>query len=619
MGAPFTNKEWDAEADNVFDRSFSDLKKANPGKKVTHFDVWANLWVKYPMRHPLKWRCELRAMQEMWPGYLYLQKDGINNTWFMRIIKALNYHKFVNLMGCSSAGKTFGASAHCYFAWKVRPMNTSVFLSTTSGDAAEMRVWGTVKDLFDRDVFGKRAKWGVQLDYRKCIVLQGDQNDKSDRDYRDSISVVLIRHGSEGKNAIGQICGRKNTHVYWLCDEAAFMDHGIRQARGGLYSNHFVQYIGSSNEPYEGDPQYLDSEPYGEGFEQGWDTPGLDELEQWPTQRGVCVYFDGEKSPNLLAPEDKPAPFPALATREFIARNIEEDGIPDGPNYWRWVKGFPKRGIKQDTVLNIPLLQQYKANEQPLWLNTEYKVVAGLDLGFRADGDPCVADFAKMGRNAEDAQPLMAFEKDGVRLTPKMGDLGSYEQKIARIFLDECAKRMCHHVAADISGDGGLMVQAIEKEANSRGYTLTVFAISFSHAPDENVFYPVAGQMRRATEVCDRKVSQLWMGFRFLIQDRLVRGCDPRSKAVSELCARKVTQDEKKRWSVEKKKDMKKRIKKSPDFGDARVLCGECARRLGLQKTRAKSDKPRLTSPSEPSKVPARYTSAHSGKAYSRR
>jgi hypothetical protein len=224
-----------------------------------------------------------------------------------------------------------------------------------------------------------------------------------------------------------------------------------------------------------------------------------------------------------------------------------------------------------------------------------------------------------MGRNAEDAQPLLAHETETIRLVPKMNEEGTYEQKIAKAFLDECSKRQCHHAAADISGDGGLMVQAIEKEAQARGYQLAMHPVSFSHSPDENVFYPIAGQMRRATEIFDRKVSQLWMGYRFLIQDGLVRGLNVRSRAVNQLCARKVTQDEKKRWSVEKKKDMKKRIKRSPDDADAVCVLAYYARSLGLQKVRGATQKPKVGPKADPAKKPVRYTQGHSGRSYSAR
>jgi hypothetical protein len=553
----------------------------------------------------------LECMKEQWPDFLYLENGGIKNYWFQRQIKELNRNKFVNMIGSGSSGKTFSFSCYAYTFWKIRPMNTSVFISTTTGEAAEMRAWGTIKELYEKDRYGKRIKFGVQIDYRKMIVLQGDPNDKSDRDYRDSMSVISIRQGQEGRNAIAAICGRKNQHVIWGCDEEAFMDAGIRSGRGALYSNPFWQFGGLGNEPYEGDPLYLDCEPAGPGFEQGWDTPGLVDMESWPTMRGICLYFDGEKSPNMEAPKGQPPPFPKLATRQFIEDTIREDGgIPDGPLFWRWVKGFPKRGVKQDTVLTTAVLQEFRATEDPIWLDKNWKTVAGLDLGFRQDGDPCVADFARLGWGIE-GQQILAHEPDTVKLVPRLSDPGTFEQKIARAFLDECQKRACHDVAIDYSGDGGILAKEIIEEAHRRGYDLHVFPVSFLGAPDENARFTIAGKSQWAVDIFDRKVSQLWYSYRLAVQDGLIRGCQLRSRAVAQLTMRKCRQDERRRWSVQSKKEMKKTLKRSPDDGDSRVLCHECARLIGLQKRAVKSPEISLQEAKDLTK-PSRYSSGHS-------
>lgn len=603
-------KEWEIKRQLVKDGK---LDKRAP----CDYNVLLSLGRRMRNGHPVKHIVMLRAMELQWPGYLYLKKDGIENDFFQRQIKGLCAHKFLNMMGCGSSGKTFGFAAYGYTYWKMHPGACSVFISTTSAQASEMRAWGVITELHERDVYGKKIKWGIQLDYKKTIVLQGDPNDKSDRDYRDSISVVLIKPGNEGKNAIGSICGRKNSNVIWCCDEQPFMPAGIRDARGNLYSNPFAQFIGIGNEPEEGDPLYLDAEPHGEGFEQGWDTPGLVDMEEWPTQRGVCLYFDGEKSPNLKAEEGKPPPFPRLATREFINLNIAEDGgTPDGPNYWRWVKGFPKRGSKQNTVLTQEVLKEFGASEDPVWREKPFLSVAGLDLGFREDGDPCVADFGRVGYLL-DGGMVLAHEKDTVKLMPKLSEPGSFEQKIAKAFLDQCEKRQCHVVAADVSGDGGLMIREIEIEARKRGYTLEMYPISSLGSADDRIRYEIGGKFKTGVEMFDRRVSQIVYSYRLAVQDRLIKGCHPDSNAAKQLCQRRVKQDANRRYVIETKKEMKKRIKRSPDDGDARVYCYEAARLKGLQKTRV-NPTPELPKELQPKKGAA-YASRTTGRAYAKR
>jgi hypothetical protein len=80
----------------------------------------------------------------------------------------------------------------------------------------------------------------------------------------------------------------------------------------------------------------------------------------------------------------------------------------------------------------------------------------------------------------------------------------------------------------------------------------------------------------------DRMVSQLWGSFRIGVINQVVRGANPHSRAVQQLCSRKFKTDEGKRMSVEPKKDMKKRIKRSPDDADAVVLLHALALKHGL-------------------------------------
>lgn len=85
------------------------------------------------------------------------------------------------------------------------------------------------------------------------------------------------------------------------------------------------------------------------------------------------------------------------------------------------------------------------------------------------------------------------------------------------------------------------------------------------------------------------------MAYRLAVQNRRVRGVSLASQAVRELCERRVIQDEKKRWKVERKLDMKARSKHSPDRADSRVLALQAARSIGFDapKSLAEKEQPR--------------------------
>lgn len=531
-----------------------------------------------PFGTDIRWELCMNCMRMQWPGVLLLEINGYENTFAKRQLKALNRFRIVNFLGGASTGKTFMSAAYCYTFWKSSPWNTSIFLTTTSASAGEARTWGALKDLHKSDVY----KLGKRLDYLHLITLE-EHSDTGERDYRDSIAAVLIKPGNDGKNVVGAICGRKNQHVIWQCDEMPFLDVGILEARLNLLSNPFHQFIGIGNKPSEGDPLYLDAEPKGPKYPDGWKSIDPEKNKSWFTKSGICLYFDGEKSPNFEAPATEAAPFPRLLTREMREAIEIDSGGTDSPGYWTQVRGFPRAGDVQDTVLTVSLLRGKGCLEPPNWSSDpDIQVLAGLDLGFRKDGDPCVADFAKLGKDVT-GRRVLAHETDTVQLIPAVSSPLEFPDQIAHAFIDHASERNCHSVCLDISSDGGITSQAIERAARERKYVMEVIPISFMGTADERVMFTMGdGKRRPAKELFDRKVSQLWYSYRLSVQAGVIFGVSEFARATKQLCARKVSQDEDKRWKVEKKEDMKKRIKRSPDDGDARALVHENARRKGL-------------------------------------
>jgi len=535
-----------------------------------------------PFRHPIRHEFLIRCWNHQWPDFFVIEKDGVPNYWHVRMAKAFCRYRCVNLVGCASAGKTFVSAAYAHVLWKSNAMATSAYLSTTSAEAGEARTWGTVKDLQTRDKY----PFGKTISSLRVITLDEEtRNDEGDkeRDYRNCIKAVLIKSGQEGKNVVGSICGRKNENVLWQCDEMAFMDIGVLEARVNLFSNvaggNFAQFIGIGNAPSEGDPLYLDAEPFGNAFPDGWRSVDKDVHEHWPTKTGICLYFNGEKSPNMRVPKGKKVPFPRIMDQEGREAILTIAGGEDTPVFWKQFYGFPPSVDVPDKVVTNKLLESNGCFGEALWAGPGQKVLAGLDLGFREDGDPCIIDFGQIGSDTR-GKKILVCERDGIVLNPSQKSGREFENQIAKRVIAECRPRNCHDLALDVSGDGGMILQAIEREAREQKYQLNVTPISFSGVADDAVRIP--GEKRLPREIYDRRVTQLWMLFRASALNGVIRGCDPHSNAVRQLCSRKYGTDDKKRFTIEKKSDMKKRLKRSPDHADARVLCHFLALKMGL-------------------------------------
>lgn len=518
----------------------------------------------------------MNLMRWQWPGYIQLESGPYVNTFAHRSLRALSKYKLVHLMGAAGTGKSTLAAAYVETCWKFSPWNTSAFISTTTAAAGQARSWGIAKDLHRND----RHKVGKLVEYLTLITME-EAGGTENRDYRDAIKAVLVPRGggSESENAIAAIVGQHNTNVFWLCDELPFMPIGLLTGRLNVMANPFWQFIGLGNKPSEGDPMYQDAEPV-----NGWDSIDPDTATGWETRSGGwCEYLDGEKSPNLQVEAGKKPPFKGIMSQAMLDDIARSSGGTDTPGYWHQARGFPKTGMAHDTVLTRELMVKNKAFDPPIWSGERATVLAGLDLGFREDGDPCVLQFSKLGTEL-DGRKILCMDPDTVRLFAKVGSGDPFESQIANQCVEELMKRNCHHLELDISGEGGIISQRIAERARELNYPLTIYPTSFAGSPDEGVRFEVAGKMMLATDIFDRKVTQLWMAFRLCVGYGRIRGMSEHSRATRQLRMRRVITDEKKRMAVETKKKMKKRLKHSPDDGDACVLNASLAVRMGLPK-----------------------------------
>lgn len=531
-----------------------------------------------PFGHPFRPIILLNLMRMQWeddPTVFKIDHEGMKNPWAYRMVNRLCQTRFPVMMGAGSSAKSYMAAAYCYTVWKTQPWCTSVFFSTTSGEAAEQRGWGYIKGFHRADKY----KIGQLLEYKRSIVLEeGRINEKSaaERDFRNSIHLVLIKPGNEGDNALAAISGRKNDIVIWLKDESQLMTNDTSLAEANLCTNPFCQIIDLGNAPREGTQFYGTAMPFGPGHESGYKSIDLENDTGWPTRSGYCEWFDGEKSPNIGF---DPPPFKGLITQDSITEIEKRCGGRDTPGFYIQVKGFPHSADIRDTVLTHDLIWKNSADQPAIWagIGPAPLVIGGGDLGFREDGDPCTAHFGRIGSCADDKTRL-EFEPHTVIVAPSSTSKLPFEDQIALRYIEECDARGCREFMLDITGDGGIIhgrcVHYAERRINFK-------TVSFGGSPDD---LPIGGgDARKCCDVFDRKVTQLWYGLRMSVQNDLIRGMSLHSKSTDQLCARKVLhQGERKKISVEPKKAMKKRIKRSPDDGDATAVAHHLARSHGL-------------------------------------
>lgn len=527
----------------------------------------------------------------------------IVNTYFLNVIAFLCRNKSCSLTGPASASKTYGAGVYMLSSYYSAPSETMCMISTTSGTASEGRIWGDVKDLHRNANFEKhgiaKKDMGRIIDYLKCLTFDPDipfnttdqfMRDASNRDLRNGVQVIPIANDSKGEQALNTIMGRKNSYVLWAIDELPAMMRGVLRPRNNLEGNPFCQIIGIGNANLTSDPHGESCTPVG-----GWSNPAVTSTgtKCWEGKTMDVLYLDGDESPNdhpLINQEkviDKfKYPFPYLSnkiTRDAVAKNAGGGDRERGKltlDYLRFAKGFWYGNSAENTIVSDEYVQSYNADDSPIPFTYQgFHTYASLDCGWAAGGDENSATFIKCGI-ATNGKPQIEVEESSIVISPVVtGEDGrdEYRKLVAREFVRLCKQRnvLPQNAAIDISGDGGLMYKAITEEWKMTG----VIGLS-SLEPSQNPKYA-------------NKVTEYWFSVREIIASGYVRGYNTEANYAMDLKSRFFTSEGRGTSKVEKKKDMKKRIHRSPDHGDSFSYCAYLVKtKFGAMKRMAKDKSP---------------------------
>lgn len=529
----------------------------------------------------------LKLVQMIWPGQVELFKKWrhfqsgdevvIWNTDFIRIFKALCESKRVALTGSSSSGKTFAVAVYAMLMFMCDPENTTVMVSTTAGSDAERRVWAEIRDL--HRMADSVFPVGTLIDYIKCITFDpGRELLKSrsvmERDIRNGIMLIPIPRGQEGENALGKIIGTKNKNVIWIIDELPHMIDDILRPESNLEANLFFQLVGIGNANRKTDPHGRMCEPAG-----GYDTITVDD-DEWEGVAGTRVVFcHGKRTGNFhpavdQSSDDRQAyPFPFLSSPPYVRRVAELNGHGNPAlgektiDFMRFAIGFWYGSDVPETILSAEMCREHKAVESGVqWGSLGTTIVAGFDCGFSAGGDANELTFLKIGKG-HDGRSWAEAPAESIRISGIVSDRESFRKAVAKQVVAECRRAGVKpgDFGMDINADGGLMMQEIQREWQTHE---VVGLSSLEKADDEKYFH---------------RVTQYWFQAAELVCSGRMRGFNPKSRYARDLFERKYESAGRGVVRVEKKTDMRARIKRSPDAGDSFCYAAHMAIRAGFE------------------------------------
>jgi len=507
-----------------------------------------------------------KAFEIVWPKFQW-------NQWCEMMIWAWCNYRIVCVIGHSRASKTYFFAHLALLDYLCSPHNTATTMTTTKFDALKTRMWGDMMRAIEsidhpalqgviQNLF-KITNTSNEMKFASATASHGD----------DKFMIQGVATDSADKTA-GKIRGQHADRRRILVDEAQDVASGIYSAFANATSAPDFEGVLLSN-PVEKISDFGNwCKPKG-----GWGSVHDTDL-VWETETpgGICLHFDGLQSPNIKANKTI---HPFLLTQEYIDFILTKYG--DGSlEYWMYIRGFfPPDGTVSRVWPSATIERSQKTDE----FDFPPQPVASLDPAY--EHDDCVLTLGLLGR-LRNGRPCIRSTKQHKIKTKE----GPNEPLKDRQIADQ-VKRLCveagvppENYIQDTTGNGRSVYALLHE-----GWSTKIHKLEYGGAATERPLR--LNDSKSAEEQVKYFVSELWFRASYLAADGMLCGlanCSPLT--TEDLSTRRYTikQDgERKVMIVESKDEMKKRLGRSPDYGDSYCQFGELMVRKGLLGELAKS------------------------------
>lgn len=488
------------------------------------------------------------------------KKPFVWHPWAEDMLDEACNNMFCYWAGCASSGKSDMMAVWGIVNWMCSPQHTLVLFTSTSLKEARQRVWGSVIQYYSAycDNKGKPILPGKIVDSVGMIRLVDGINK-----YSDKCGMHLITgEKSKERENIGKLIGLKNRRVFLMADELCELSPAlVEAAKSNLISNPVFQMIGASNFKSIYDPFGAESEPV-----NGWNSVSP-ESTRWDTKNGgVCLRFDGTKSPNIIEGHDK---WP-IYNSQTLKRQRESMG-ENTAMFWRMCRSFPCPDADANRIYSDADLIRGLIHERVRWQSAPTKV-ASLDPAFATGGDKAIAYVGSYGMSTEGKWTLQYEKRVEIREDVRKKD-ESRSLQVAKGYRDLCTTErvLPENAAYDASG-GGLVFGSLLGEI----WSLKLLGVQFGGAASERVVS--VKDKRPAKDAFVNRVTELWFGGVDFIHSGQIKGVF--KEAAEEWKERRyeTIKGMTMRTKVEPKADMKIRINRSPDDGDSALILLELCR-----------------------------------------
>lgn len=512
------------------------------------------------------------AICALWPTFDW-------HRWSHLLIEEFAENMETAVMGPASSGKTYCASAFGLVSFWVFNPGISIIMSSTTKEGLQLRIWGSIKELFNKAKNRRSYLTGRLIESR--YMLTGASSDDEAQDFRDGIIGVACRVGGTFVG-ISNYVGLKNEHIMLIGDELSLMNRGfidsLANLRKGAKKN--FKFIGMGNPSDPTDALGVMAEPAAELG--GWTAyEGTANTRTWKTRAvgGKCVQLCGYDSPNYDYPRGL-NPFKGLITPEQIENDLAYYG-ENSLQFYMMNLGVMPRNPSARRVITKLLAEQRQAFDSPIWGSSKLVRITGLDPAYGGvGGDRCVLTDLIFGPD-RDGKTLIAFDGQQTMVPIDATSREQAEEQIVRFCMRHCIAR---GVDPDNFGLDATMAGSLVSTF-AQIWSPSVVPVMFGGpAPDRLIR---SGDPKKECDAYGKMVSAIWWASRYIIDAAQLRSAPV--EAIEEASLREwgINKLQSSRKSdpvvdVEPKDKMKLRSGRSPDLWDSACVAIEVARRRGF-------------------------------------
>lgn len=499
------------------------------------------------------------AFKIVWPNFKW-------NDWCDRMIWAWCNYRLIIVIGHTRASKSYFFAFVALLDYLAAPRETATTFTTTKFDALKIRMWGDLMRAIEtssiRDTIALTFK-STSTQNEMTVKYRGSAAD-------DKFMIQGVATDSADKSA-GKIRGQHADRRRIFGDEAQDIAPAMFMAILNAMSAPDFKGVLLTN-PVE------KISDFGEWCKpkNGWDSIHDTDL-QWELEKphGICLHFDGLQSPNIRAGRTL---FPYMLTEEYV-NNIKASKGEDSLEWWMYIRGFfPPDGMVAK-IWPSATIERARNDETFDYAPTPFGT---LDPAF--DHDNCAVHFGVMGKLRGEKWCAAFRETVVVKVKVSPGE-PEKDYQIARECIRLCKERNIkpEDFIMDMTGNAR-GIYAIMRNEWVPGKQSDVQGIYYGGEATERPL-----RLDDPLPACDQVkyfVTELWFRASYLARDGMIVGLQNTDKRTAEdLNSRRYTIKnfgDRKLMVAESKDEMKKRIGRSPDFGDAACGVAELMMRKGM-------------------------------------